>query len=296
MDSPPRQCVPLPDPVITQTGDHQFAASERISQARIQSRTFLWCKTGKGTIWVNGQPILMEGNDFCFLPWDRSQVYLADAHDPFLTSGIHIIPYHSRSHKIVHGEAHSEDDPMFNMEGRSDLPLGILDGVKCGSLNESTALHHLAEYIVQRFREREWSRADEWEIRSLAQLLLAHVSAFFQARKHEGQEIPLPLRQMMQFVQNHIDRKIGLKDLARISGLSVSAVGRMFQKHLRVNPVAYISRVKINYAKNLLAGSRIQVAETGRHVGIDDPYYFSKLFRKTTGLTPLEYRRKSSFL
>ena len=284
--------IPISDAIVAYTGYYQFAAHERISHPQVQSRMFLWCKTGKGTINVNGQFIPMKVNDFCFLPWNRSLVYLPDSHDPFMTGGIHLIPFHRRRQKIIFGVSHSKEDALFNREGRRDKPLGILDGIRRGSLNEATALHHLAEYIVQRCRERE---PMEWETRMLAQLLLTQMTDFFQGRQNGDLELPLKLRQMMEFVRNHRSRKIGLKDLTRTSGLSISAVGRMFQKNLGINPVAFITRDKIDYAKHLLAGTRLQVAETGRQVGIDDPYYFSKLFRKTTGMTPLAHRRKSSF-
>jgi AraC-like DNA-binding protein len=282
-----------PDAIIPLTGYYQFAAGEKVSQPQVQSRMFLWCKTGKGTVQVNGQLIPMQANDFCFLPWDRAIVYQADSRDPFMTGGIHIIPFHSRSANAVFQVAHSEQDDLFNREGRSDLPLGILDGIKDGSLNEATVLHHLAEYIVQRFRDRH---PEEWEARTLAQLLLAQLSDVFHEGQRRDRELPLPLRQMMDFVEKHRRRKMGLKELARISGLGVSAVGRMFQRYLGITPIAFITRYRIDYAKHLLSGTRIQVAEIGCRVGIDDPYYFSKLFRKTTGVTPLEYRRKCSFL
>ena len=283
----------IADAAVVFTGYYQFAAHEKIVQPRVQSRMFLWCKIGKGTLHINGQSIPMAANDFCFLPWNRSQVYQADGRDPFMTGGIHLIPFHRRRQKLDFAVAHSTEDPLFNRKGRRDLSLGILEGIKRGSLNEATTLHLLAEYIVQRFRERE---PEEWEARALAQLLLAQMSAFFQDGSHGDIEMPLQLRRMIEFIQHHRGGKIDLADLARVSGLSASAVGRMFKRHLKLSPVKFIIREKINHAKNLLVTSREQVGEIGRRVGIDDPYYFSKLFRKTTGYTPLTHRRKASFL
>ncbi|MBL8025864.1 MAG: AraC family transcriptional regulator [Fibrobacteres bacterium] len=49
--------------------------------------------------------------------------------------------------------------------------------------------------------------------------------------------------------------------------------------------------MKIEVAKRLLMSQRISIEEIGIKVGVDDPYYFSKLFKKRTGLTPKNFRK-----
>ena len=282
-----------PDAVVVFTGYYQFASGEKISQPVIQSRCLLWCKAGRGSLRVNGALMPLEPDDFCFLPWNRSLVYAADAREPFLTGSIHLVPSHERSHKVEFDVVHDTDHSLFDCAWRKDRPLGALDGVRRGSLKQAAPLHHLAEYIVQRFLERE---PCEWEARALAQCLLAELAGSFHAVRPQNQDVPAALSQMIEFIEHHREMKIGMKDLARVVELSDSAITRMFQKHLGIGPISFITRDKINHAKFFLARTRKPVAEIGRMAGIDDPYYFSKLFKKTTGLTPLEYRKKSSFL
>ncbi|MFA7345220.1 MAG: AraC family transcriptional regulator [Terrimicrobiaceae bacterium] len=293
MRSPAAHGPSAPDAVIAYVGNHQFAPGEKISQPKVQSRLLLWCKAGKGSIRVNGTRLPLEPDDFCFLPWDRSLVYLPDDREPFLTGSIHLIPFHDRSRPVVFWVPHNPKDPMADCAWRSDLPLGALDGVRRGSMKQAVPLHYLAEYIVRRFHEREGT---EWEARSLAQSLLAELHASAHASRPGNPELPLALTQMIEYIDHHKEIKICVKDLAPIAGLTVSSIGRMFRRHLGMTPVAFIHRDKIAHAKFHLARSSKPVAEIGRMSGIDDPYYFSKLFKKTTGLTPLEYRKKSSFL
>ena len=58
----------------------------------------------------------------------------------------------------------------------------------------------------------------------------------------------------------------------------------------------YIQYYRISMAKKMLRESVENVAEIGTAVGYDSPAYFSKIFKKQTGMTPVEYRQKSVLL
>lgn len=254
---------------------------------------FLWCKAGKGVVRVHGESCPMAIHDFLFLPWQHSIVYQADENEPFLVGAIHVIPFHDRKHKVVFEVAHRDDDPLCQHTWRKDVPLPGMVGLARGSLAHGTALRHLAEHIVQRFSS---GQRREWEVRCHAQLLLSALSDWFHAESAASPHLPVELQRMVQFVRSHLHEKLSLVHLARLSQLSPSAVGRLFRKHLKMTPVTFIARTKMELAQELLSTSRLPVAEVGRRVGIDDPYYFSKLFRKTVGCSPREHRKRSSLL
>ncbi|MGH7144802.1 MAG: helix-turn-helix domain-containing protein, partial [Planctomycetota bacterium] len=104
------------------------------------------------------------------------------------------------------------------------------------------------------------------------------------------------LRRLMRFVENHLAEPLALRELAAFSGLSRSHIGRLFRRHLNTTPVDWITRTRIEQAKRMLASSGLPVGQVGARVGIADPYYFSKLFRKTTGLSAKAYRRATALL
>ncbi len=279
--------------VVVIASHHQFSKNQKTAQPKVKSRMLLWCKAGAGEVRVNREQFRLRPDDFLFLPWDRAITYLADGSEPFFVGGIHIIPSHDLIHKVVYDVAHWETDALAKSAWRKDLVLTGLAGVKQGSWSRSPSLRHLAEYTVQRFRD---GRQREWEARSLGQLLLAEVFEFFNGRRDTNSNLPIELQQMIQFIHDHRHEKLSLEDLARFSGRSLSAVGRLFRRYLDVTPVTFIIHSKMDHARQLLSTTRLQVSEIGRRVGIEDPYYFSKLFKKSVKITPLEYRRKSSLL
>jgi hypothetical protein len=75
----------------------------------------------------------------------------ADDKEPFFIVGIHVLPFHDRKHKVGFEVAHRQSDPFWHSPWRRDAAIPALAGIKRGSLAETTALRHLAEYTVQRF-------------------------------------------------------------------------------------------------------------------------------------------------
>lgn len=293
MAEPRTSQLPFTHAFVALATYYQFSRSERISQPCVLSRMLLWCKAGKGIVRVNNETCTLSVNDFLFLPWARSITYQADEKEPFFVGGIHIVPFHDRKHKIGYGVAHREGDVYWRASWRKDVTISELTGIKRGSLTDTTALRHLAEYTIQRY-QTEPKR--EWEFRSLAQLILSALADHFSEKSPSSSELPTDLIRIMQFIRNHVDRKLSLVDVAKFAERSPSSVGRLFQKHLRMTTVTFIARTKMEMAQQHLATSVTPVAEVGRRVGIDDPYYFSKLFRKIVGMSPLEHRKKSTLL
>ncbi|RME70993.1 MAG: AraC family transcriptional regulator, partial [Verrucomicrobia bacterium] len=58
-------------------------------------------------------------------------------------------------------------------------------------------------------------------------------------------------------------------------------------------PLDYFNRLKVQRACELLATTTLSIAEIAEQLGFDDPYYFSRLFRKIMGMAPRVYRRQA---
>ena len=98
----------------------------------------------------------------------------------------------------------------------------------------------------------------------------------------------------MAFIQNYIDRNLAadlsLEELARLVHLSPGYLSREFKRAKGRNLSTYISEKRIERAKALMRSSDLKNYEIARLVGIEDPVYFSRAFKKVTGLRPSEYR------
>lgn len=279
--------------VVTIANYYQFAHGQRLSQPCVQSRMLLWVKAGKGAVRVNQETCPVALDDFLWMPWNRHITYMADSGEPMLVGGIHIIPDHSRAQPVVYEIAHREHDALRDCSWRKDVAFEGLEALKRGSLAQAPALKHLVEFTAQRYIT---GSRHEWEFRSLAQLLLGALTDHFNASASPPANVPAEMEMMIQFVRSHQNQKLSLEHVAKFAERSPSAVGRMFQKHLGMTTVEFIAQTKMKTAQQLLSTSRLSVGEIGRRVGIEDPYYFSKLFRKTVGCSPLEHRKKSSLL
>jgi AraC-like DNA-binding protein len=285
--------VKLANAIVALANYYQFGQGERLTQPCVRSRMLLWCKAGQGAVRVNTETCPLAADAFVLMPWDHSVTYESDRNDPLFVGAIHMIPFHDRAHRLVHEVSHRPGDAFWDCRWRKDVLVPGLEGVQHGSLARDPALRHLAEHIVQRFAA---AKRREWELRRHAELLLSALRDHFTTSEPPGSTLPAELQVMMQFVRSHLYRKLSLEDVAQFAERSPSSVGRLFRRHLRMTTVTFIIRAKMEVARQLLSTSRLPVAEVGRRVGIEDAYYFSKLFRKTVGKSPLEYRKASSLL
>lgn len=272
---------------------YQFGSKDRIHYPTVQSRVLLWCKSGYGEVRVNGQHYALAVDRFLVLPWEHAITYQADAKEPFLVAAIHLIPHHSYSHDVVFQVAHFPESPLYGLPWRRDRLLGLGSGVHHGVISWNGGLGYLAEYILHVFMR---GNPSEWQARYLARLLIEEVHVALGPSGQTAPRLPVALQQIMQYVRDHRQQALRLKELADFSGKSSSTVTRLFQRHLNCTPNQWIQRYRMEQARRLLRSSRMPVAEVGRAVGIGDQYYFSKLFKKMIGQSPLVYRKKGGLL
>lgn len=93
-------------------------------------------------------------------------------------------------------------------------------------------------------------------------------------------------------LQNYGKEGLCLKDVAKALRISPYYLSHLFKDSEGMSIGEYIRDIRIARAKELLESSGLSVIEVGLEVGYSDPAYFSKIFRKETGLSPSQYRRK----
>ena len=94
----------------------------------------------------------------------------------------------------------------------------------------------------------------------------------------------------MQYIEVHYYEKVTLNQLAEMVYLSPSYLSRIFTKETGNSFNDYLNAVRINKAKSLLKYNDLRVADVANAVGFDDQSYFTKVFRRITGVTPVKYR------
>jgi AraC-like DNA-binding protein len=79
-------------------------------------------------------------------------------------------------------------------------------------------------------------------------------------------------------------------ELARINHLDTAYMTRLFQKVGNTSPYQTLVRLKMNHAAKRLAASTLPLKDIGTEVGFPDPYHFSRVFKRTFGLSPRAFR------
>jgi AraC-like DNA-binding protein len=96
------------------------------------------------------------------------------------------------------------------------------------------------------------------------------------------------------YMAENIEKKLTLKDLSSRFGYSESYFNRMFCKEVHFSPINYFLHLKIERAGQLLLHTNMKINQISLKLGFDDPYYFSRLFKKIKGVSPKIYRETSN--
>jgi len=100
----------------------------------------------------------------------------------------------------------------------------------------------------------------------------------------------LDLEQATRYMNEHLGDTVKLPELAAHIGLSKAHLIYLFNQETGFSPIEYFLRMKMQKASQLLSLTGLSVKEVAAEVGIPDPYYFSRLFKKRMGVSPSEYR------
>lgn len=101
---------------------------------------------------------------------------------------------------------------------------------------------------------------------------------------------PLDATALHRYIHDHYRETITLASLARLAGLSPTHFARVFRKQFGVSPVNLVIEKRMAVASSLLTHSTMPVKQVSQAVGYEDPYYFSRLFHRRTGMSPTDYR------
>lgn len=94
-----------------------------------------------------------------------------------------------------------------------------------------------------------------------------------------------------EYIKNNYNKNITLQDAANNVQLSKSYLSLLFKQGTGINFTLYLTNYRIEKSKPLLKGTNLKMYEVAEKVGIDNPYYYSKLFKEITGVSCRDYRK-----
>jgi AraC-like DNA-binding protein len=93
------------------------------------------------------------------------------------------------------------------------------------------------------------------------------------------------------FMESNIYSAINLSAISDQLGISTSRLNEIFKTYTSMTPYQYYIHIKIHKAESLLEQSDIPVKEIAHRMGFDDQYYFSRLFKNKTGVSPSDWKK-----
>ena len=153
-------------------------------------------------------------------------------------------------------EGGADVDEIFGLNHR------FLDDIRTlGSLEELTAW---LSRILERFTDCVFNLAD-----------IRHKDVIFQA---------------VNYIRRHYASHLSLDEVARHVHLNASYLSRVFKEEMGMNFVSYVNNLRVETAKRLLLDSTVPLLEVAGMVGFEEQSYFTKVFKRITGITPGKYR------
>lgn len=95
----------------------------------------------------------------------------------------------------------------------------------------------------------------------------------------------------IHFMKENIEKKLTLAEIARHVGYSTSYFSVLFSQRTGYSPLSYFNYLKIQSACQLLDFTDMRINQICYKIGIDDSYYFSRLFHKIMGMSPMKYKK-----
>lgn len=161
----------------------------------------------------------------------------------------------------------------------------ILTAVRYGLQQDGSA----DEQFYQRMEDGLWQCTNAQE---LLRLLQDGVSGELnRLRRERSQREARPITDAKHFIQQHYQESLRLEDVSNAVGFNATYFSAMFKKETGQNFMDYLTELRMNKAKELLCGDECSVQDVAEQVGYRDLKYFSRLFKKTTGISPSDYKK-----
>ncbi len=211
--------------------------------------------------------------------------YQEDGESCLAEPGDLLILRQSRSHSYVTGPAGFVHKRYLNLDGSA-----VDDMLICANLEHRTQLTLRApdrvETLMRRAGQLLRERPTDWEMETtcLAYRILVEVG------QSSKPKYPHAVAEALDFMLTHRTEKIHLADLTRLTGMSEAHFCRMFKQHVGRPPLQYFRHLKLDEAKRILTETDESITSIAAAIGMGDSMYFSRQFKKHTGLSPTEWR------
>jgi len=237
----------------------------------ISQHIIIYCMEGRGWIEIDKKKMEISPSQFIAIPAGKAHKYAANEKDPWTIYWIHfkgeIAAYIVEL--ILQNSRNYKPDLTYN-ENRIRLFEDIYSNLEKGYGQDNLRYINMIFYHF------------------LSSLLYEDKFNYVDNKKEED-VIALTIAMM----QKKIPSIVSLQEFADFAKLSVSHFSAIFREKTGYSPIEYFNHLKIQKACQYLLLTNMTVKEIAVQLGIDDQYYFSRMFSKLMGHSPIEYRKRN---
>lgn len=230
------------------------------------------CVEGEGWYEVEGDRGTLNSGEALVIPKGTPHVYGASADAPWYIHWVHFIgtvgDYYVQQCQRDHFTLSVSDDTVEQLVNLfcTCRDAFIANFVLQRMIYASQALHHLLGTLV--FNNRAFS-------------------PLMRSSHFRG------IDDTLNYLHENLHARLSLDEMANHAGLSKSHFVRLFKEQTQYSPMDYFIHLKMQHACMLLSLSFMTIREISDTLGYDDPYYFSRVFKKTIGESPAMYRESN---
>ncbi|MBK1875948.1 AraC family transcriptional regulator [Pelagicoccus mobilis] len=257
------------DLLCTRAGHHQAVYSHYLNRpSGTENTVFIFCTRGRGWLELDGQAWPVEENDAFIVPPHTSHKYGSDPDDPWAPYWVHLQGKQAPAFQEL--ITPSSAPPVIHLPHAQEVTLSLEQLIK--------AMSRVHTFVNVLAATGELSR-----LLTLIQFRMRTI----EPRSRSAEE---NLDNTIEFMQQSISQKLTLQNLAKVANMSPNHFGALFLKRFNSTPIDYFNRLKIQRACELLTTTKLPVGEIADQLGYSDSFYFSRLFKKTIGVSPRGYR------
>lgn len=236
----------------------------------ISQNILIYCIEGRGWLELPSGKFAIGPNEFFVIPADMPHKYGADENSPWTIYWVHF------------------------KGAQSSYFASLLTGQLKAFVHYSPFLDERIRVFDSIYRALEAGYSPDNLVYSSITLMYFLASLNFAEKfasaHHTVEKDAVDLS--IEYMQNHLDKPLTLEVIAAEINLSVSHYSNMFRKKTGYSPVVYFNHLKIQHACRYLQFTSLRINEIADKLGIEDPYYFSRMFTKIMGMSPVEYRNR----
>ncbi|UTW13853.1 AraC family transcriptional regulator [Marinobacterium rhizophilum] len=249
-------------------GYYQHARGHRMQRANHDDNLLIYCLEGRGKLTLNGRGRTVKPGDLIILPRGLSHSYETRDQDPWSILWVH---FEGELATRFIGQLEVDD-------GSALLPLGIHSRLVAdfeALLDARQASHNLTAFIHCANQLRQ---------------LLTHIALLKpMATRPAGDS--MDLETIHSLMQARLHEQLDIDTLAQVVNLSKFHFIKKYKALTGTTPISHFIHLKIERACHLLDVTSKGVNEVAWALGYDDAYYFSRIFKKSMGMSPSQYRR-----